>query len=210
MAKEPGKSVILDAAEKVFALKGFDGSSMRMIAGEAEVAQALIHYHFDTKEKLFEDVVARRSGAINSAREKSLAMLRAGDAVSLEALLEAFFRPNLELGHDTKGGGHYYARLLATTASANDERSVALTRKYYDPIARLYVAAIQDILIGLSDQDAVWGYLFAVGIALTSMSKTGRAAGLSDGKCNDDDIEEILIRNVTFAAAGLRALGQGK
>ncbi len=208
VAKEAGKSVILDAAEKIFALKGYDGTSMRMIAGEADVAQALIHYHFKTKEQLFEDVIARRSGMINSAREMSLKALQAENAVTLEALLHAFFKPNLELGHDRDGGGHYYARLLATTASANDERSVSLTRRFYDPIACLYIAAIQEVLPNLDDQDVVWGYLFAVGIALTSMSKTGRAEGLSGGQCNEDDMENILSRNVKFTAAGMRALSR--
>lgn len=210
MAKEPGKSVILDAAEKVFALNGYAGSSMRMIANEAQVAQALIHYHFDTKDKLFEEVVARRSSTINSARKQSLDQLRADGRLDLEALLLAFFRPNLILGHDTEKGGQYYARLIATTSSANDERSVYFTRKLYDPIARLYIAAIHEVLPGISDKDAVWGYLFLVGVSLTSMSKTGRAAGLSDGKCNEDDLEEILSRTVTFVAAGLRALEHAK
>ena len=63
---------ILDAAEEVFAASGYDGASMRMIADRAEVAQALIHYHFGTKETLFEKMVARRSNAINDRRGELL------------------------------------------------------------------------------------------------------------------------------------------
>ena len=44
---------ILDAARTVFADKGFDGASIRAIAGEAKVDPALVHHYFGTKEKLF-------------------------------------------------------------------------------------------------------------------------------------------------------------
>ena len=44
---------ILDAARAVFADKGFDGASIRAIAGEAKVDPALVHHYFGTKDKLF-------------------------------------------------------------------------------------------------------------------------------------------------------------
>jgi AcrR family transcriptional regulator len=64
MPEQNASQEILDAAERVFALCGFEGASMRQIATEAGVAQALLHYHFGTKEKLFHAMFARRSEAI--------------------------------------------------------------------------------------------------------------------------------------------------
>ena len=55
---------ILDAAEEVFASHGYEGASMRAIAKKANVNQALLHYHFQTKDNLYETVVKRRSSAI--------------------------------------------------------------------------------------------------------------------------------------------------
>jgi AcrR family transcriptional regulator len=55
LAKGPkanSRDAILDAAERLFANSGFDGTSMRSIAEAADVAQALLHYHFGTKERL--------------------------------------------------------------------------------------------------------------------------------------------------------------
>ena len=66
-----GKSrfdAILDASEFAFANSGYDGATMREIADRAHVAQGLIHYHFKTKDMLFEAMVARRSGHINDRR----------------------------------------------------------------------------------------------------------------------------------------------
>jgi AcrR family transcriptional regulator len=50
-----GKQVqIMEAAEKLFAAKSFDGTSVRDIAEEAEVNLAMISYYFGSKKKLME------------------------------------------------------------------------------------------------------------------------------------------------------------
>lgn len=50
---------ILDAAEKVFAERGFGGASMQQIADRAELPKANLHYYFSTKEALYRQVVER-------------------------------------------------------------------------------------------------------------------------------------------------------
>jgi AcrR family transcriptional regulator len=44
---------ILQATVQCFRAYGYEKSSMRLIATAAKVSQTLLHYHFDTKEKLF-------------------------------------------------------------------------------------------------------------------------------------------------------------
>ena len=48
---------ILEAARKLIAEKGVDGTSMRNIAEMAGVNQAMIHYYFRSKENLYSQVV---------------------------------------------------------------------------------------------------------------------------------------------------------
>lgn len=50
---------ILNAAEDIFARIGFTGCRMSDIAVKAGVNQALIHYYFESKEKLYREVVTR-------------------------------------------------------------------------------------------------------------------------------------------------------
>ena len=52
---------LIEAAEKLFAAKGFDGTSVRDIADTAGVNLAMISYYFGSKEKLFEAMFAYRS-----------------------------------------------------------------------------------------------------------------------------------------------------
>ncbi|WP_171056445.1 TetR/AcrR family transcriptional regulator [Paenibacillus sinopodophylli] len=50
---------ILHAAEELFARNSFAGTRISEIALKAEVNQALIHYYFDSKEKLYQEVLVR-------------------------------------------------------------------------------------------------------------------------------------------------------
>ena len=54
---------ILDAAEELFAERGYHGVSIREIVGRAGVDLALVHYYFGPKDALFREVIERR-GAV--------------------------------------------------------------------------------------------------------------------------------------------------
>ena len=47
------KARILDAAEEVFAVRGFEGASTREIASRAGVNISSLHYHWESKETLY-------------------------------------------------------------------------------------------------------------------------------------------------------------
>jgi len=198
---------ILDAAELVFGTASFNGASMRDIAEAAGVAQATIHYHFDTKERLFDAVVARRSGEINQLREDRLAeLMQASQNPCLNNVIDVLLRPTLEVGHRIAGGSNSFARILVATASSADPRSVELTKRYYDPIARQFIAAFKKTTPSLGHENAVWAYLFAIGVGITMMAQTGRPQRLSGGLCDDSDVEAMLARIIPFITAGIEAV----
>jgi AcrR family transcriptional regulator len=55
---------ILQVAEKFFAEKGFDGTSVRDIAKEAGVNIAMISYYFGSKEKMLEALILSRMASL--------------------------------------------------------------------------------------------------------------------------------------------------
>jgi AcrR family transcriptional regulator len=55
------QTAIIDTAEKLFSVSGFDGTSVRDIAHEAGVNVAMISYYFGSKEKLMEAVFEHKS-----------------------------------------------------------------------------------------------------------------------------------------------------
>jgi len=205
-ARPSSREDILDAAEAQFARHGFEGASMRAIAEAAGVAQALLHYHFKTKEGLFEAMFARRSGAINRIRLARLdAMLVRGNP-TVEDIVEALLRPTVEAGHDPGQGGGRFASLILAVSTAEGDWQKDLVARSYDAMAGRFITALMAALPGLDRANATWGYLFIIGAALTQMAPTGRADRLSAGETSDHETDAMLSRAVTFAAAGLRAL----
>lgn len=55
---------IIETAERLFAERGFDGTSVRDIADEAGVNVAMISYYFGSKEKLMEALFELRVGSV--------------------------------------------------------------------------------------------------------------------------------------------------
>jgi AcrR family transcriptional regulator len=55
---------IIETAERLFAERGFDGTSVRDIADEAGINVAMISYYFGSKEKLMEALFELRVGGI--------------------------------------------------------------------------------------------------------------------------------------------------
>ena len=59
--KPDKKEQILSAAEKLFALRGYDATSVRDICQEADVNVAMVNYYFGSKDGMFREMVAQKA-----------------------------------------------------------------------------------------------------------------------------------------------------
>lgn len=201
------KQAILNAAEVVFAAFGFEGAPMSAIAKGAKVGQPLIHYHFKSKEKLFDEVIRRRSTAINAFRQGFIDELFANGATpSLEAVLEAFYAPTAYSHGGSQATKGSYSQLAATVTIGGDKRSKKVTEKYFDPIAHIFIDALLKCVPGLSLSDAVFGYMFALGARAHIHAHNDRVERLSKGVCSNTRLEDVVARVIPFVAAGIRQL----
>jgi TetR/AcrR family transcriptional regulator len=55
--REANQALILEAAEKIFAMNGFKGAATGDIAREAGIPKANLHYYFKTKSNLYREVL---------------------------------------------------------------------------------------------------------------------------------------------------------
>lgn len=83
---------IMKAAERLFAERGYDGTSIRAIVGKARVNQAAINYHFDGKDGLYREVLRTAFRALTE--QQLLHAARSKEASREEALAE-FIRDQL-------------------------------------------------------------------------------------------------------------------
>ena len=71
------REAILDAAEELFALHGYDGTSLNQVGTQAGVSRGTPGYFFGSKEALYQAVLERCFGrvrdAIRSGRDRALA-----------------------------------------------------------------------------------------------------------------------------------------
>jgi AcrR family transcriptional regulator len=58
-AGQPTREVILDTAERLFALRGFDGVALRDLAREMDLTAPSLYNHFSSKQALYEAVLER-------------------------------------------------------------------------------------------------------------------------------------------------------
>ena len=72
---------IIETAERLFADRGFDGTSVRDIAEEAGINIAMISYYFGSKEKLMEAIFELRVGSLQSRVES---LIKDGNLTPLE------------------------------------------------------------------------------------------------------------------------------
>lgn len=83
---------ILKAAERLFAERGYDGTSVRTIVAKAKVNQAAINYHFEGKDGLYREVLR---SAFRALTEDQLAHGEEIRTMSREAALAEFVRRQL-------------------------------------------------------------------------------------------------------------------
>ena len=72
MAQSETVERILDAAEQLFAEKGFAETSLRLITSKAGVNLAAVNYHFGSKKALIQAVFSRFLGPFCASLEREL------------------------------------------------------------------------------------------------------------------------------------------
>lgn len=83
---------ILSAAERLFAERGFEATSIRAIVAKARVNQAAINYHFGGKDGLYREVLHE---AFRAMTENQVAHAREAGELSAEDAVAAFIRRQL-------------------------------------------------------------------------------------------------------------------
>jgi AcrR family transcriptional regulator len=130
------RDALLDAAAKRFAERGYEGASMRDIAGDVGMLAGSMYYHFPSKEELLVAVhragVSRFEAAVDkalSAHSEPWDRLQAAAVAHLETLL---------------AGGDYTQVVIRELPRANDELRARLIglRDAYEAQFRALIEAL--------------------------------------------------------------------
>jgi AcrR family transcriptional regulator len=206
MATPDTKDRILDAAEEIFAERGYEAASLRAITGAAGVNLAAGNYHFGSKRGLFRATFERRVHDVNEERLKLFDALELEhpDGIPIELLLEAFIGPPLRYAAQQDEGQARFIRLMGRVMSESGKHLGELM-DVFRPVQARFMPALQRSLPHLAEEDVIWRFHLLLGSMTSLITNPGRLALLSGGRCDAADPEQAVAHAVTFAAHGFRA-----
>jgi AcrR family transcriptional regulator len=191
------KSRILDAAEKLFGMNGFEATSLREITTEASVNLAAINYHFQSKDSLIDAIVARRIEPVNRKRLQLLEA--AGPNPALEQILTAFMAPVMQVKTMT------LVPLIGRILSNPDLFVDRVFMKHLAPVSQRFVEALTKALPQLPASEVLWRLHFSVAVMTHTMLWGKVYPKITNGVCDITDRDALVERAVRFVAAGFRA-----
>jgi len=204
------KTRILDAAEELFMIHGFEATSLRQLTAAAGVNLAAVNYHFGSKEELFQMALTRRLDPLNQERIELLDRVEretGARAASCEKILAAMLIPALRLARDEKRGGKNFLRLLGR-AYADPAPFIRhfLSAQYGDMIQR-YKEAFARALPHLPRVELTFRLHFVMGALSYTLAGTDALKLFTQiGAAADKDNDEMLLQRLApFLVAGLKA-----
>lgn len=208
MAQSETVERILDAAEHLFAEKGFAETSLRLITSKAGVNLAAVNYHFGSKKALIQAVFTRFLDPFVTSLEQELDRHeQAGNPdQSLEELLEMLVRLVLAVkprsGHDLST----FMRLLGLAFSQSQGHLRKYLGEVYGRVFKRYMTLVLRSAPELPVNVLFWRVHFMLGSAAFTLSSMKALKAMGETEYGQRaGTEEILRQMVPFFAAGMRA-----
>ena len=190
MAQSETVERILDAAEQLFAEKGFAETSLRLITSKAGVNLAAVNYHFGSKKALIQAVFT----ALTDKKD------------TLEELLEILVEQALAVKPRSGDDLSIFMRLLGLSFSQSQGHLRRYLEDMYGKVFRRYMLKVHDAAPAIPPIELFWRVHFMLGAAAFSMSGIKALRAISE---NDfgvrTSIEQVMRMMVPFLAAGMRA-----
>lgn len=200
MATDETVHRILDAAEQLFAAKGYEGTSIREVTRQAGVNVAAVHYHFGDKKQVLRAVTDRIVAPMNQRRAHMLDLAEAAAAPeppAMRELAEAFIRPDIETLQQLQRRGATIARFMGQVYTDQTPWIQAMALEQFSPVGLRFQRAIRAANPDLDDSETGWRLSQAVTLligAFSSWPVEGRSA---------EEAELLIGRLVDFVTAGL-------
>lgn len=202
------KTKILDAAEQLFAERGFAETSLRTITARAKVNLASVNYHFGSKKSLIQDVFERFLSDYSQGLNEALNELESKQTsdVSTETLLSALVSPLLLLEKKRKTSISIFMRLLGRAyAETQGHLRRYVTDKYGFVLVR-FTLLFQKAYPNLSNDQIFWRLHYTLGSLIFTLAGSDALREIAAADFDREmAIEEVIDEMIPFLAAGMKA-----
>ena len=191
---------LLDAAERLFAERGFEATSMRDVTSKAKANLAAANYHFGSKEALIRAAFDRRIGELNRERVALLDQAERGRP-SPEAILRAFVAPTVAL---MKRAPHFL-ELMGRLESEPEDALRDYVFRTCEEVVRRFERALRVALPRVPVPELFWRMHFVMGALIHTWTCHENLERISNGRCSMKDEADVTRKLIAFGAAGLAA-----
>lgn len=198
---------ILDAAELLFAERGFSETSLRQITSRAEVNLAAVNYHFGSKNALIQAVFARFIEPFTrNLRESLEAVIGNDNHVSPESLLRLLATALVEVPSRSDKSLTVFMRLLGLAYTQSQGHLRKYLENKYNAELRLFMKLLRKATPQLSSVERFWRMQFMLGALTFTMSSSEALASILVNKDGAVATAEGIVEHlVPFLSAGLSA-----
>ena len=205
-AQAATKAAVFNAAERLFALHGFQNVSVRDITAEAGVNLASVNYHFGSKDALLFEIFRRRTAELNRERARMLheANDRHGGNPPVRDILEAYFAPSLRWA-DPASDRRVSVQFIIRARSEGTAEIREVLQTDVSHLAR-FADALKKARPELPPETVYWRLHFCLGMVHNNrFMEFDRLHHLSGGLTREGDVKGLLARMLDFAEAGFNA-----
>jgi AcrR family transcriptional regulator len=200
------KNKILDAAESLFAVQGFNGTSLREITSQAEVNLAAVNYHFGSKKELIKSVMSRYMNELSPRLESALIEVCERENLSLLEVFSAFIEPLLSLNEFKENGTSNFLQLLGRGYSDSQGFLRWFLTTQYPGVINNFVKAVQKAYPELTAEEMFWRLHFTMGTVVFTMSSSDALMDIAKSDFDKTmDIAGVIKKVIPYVAAGVAA-----
>lgn len=193
-------SRLLDAAELLFGLHGYDGVGMRMLADEAKVNLGAATYHFGSKEKLYVETFMRRFRPTHAERLRLLCEAEAragGQPLPVEKIVECMLRPPYDSGLEHPA----FLKFLARNLLMAPPFLHPVIHKEMAPAMAAFTAALRRALPEVPEDLIHLRSMFAMGGMLMFSIRASELPAMQNPELH----EAVLREMVGYVTAGMKS-----
>lgn len=200
------KRKLYDAAEQLFADKGFEAVSVRDITQLAQTNVASVNYHFGSREGLLTLVMMRYIMPVTDERLLRLEQAERkypGKNVPLEEIIDAFVRPLVTQVRKSELSEKLFFKLLGRIFSQHCDGLPPAIEEQFRTIVDRFTRSIAKALPTVPIEDLVWRFHFMAGSMIHMLTHQEVIHRVSGGASGSPTMDTTISRFIKFAAAGL-------
>lgn len=201
------KRKLLDAAEQLFADRGFESVSVRDITQLAKTNVAAVNYHFGSRDGLLSLVMMRYMLPVHEERLARLETVErkwSGKPAPLEEIIDALVRPLVSQMRKSDLPERVFCKLVGRIFAQQGDGLPAPLEEQFRQVLERFARAFGKALPTLHPEDLSWRLHFMTGGMIHLLTHQDALQRQANGASGAPGMEATLGRFIRFSAVGLR------